>query len=125
MNSLDLKKPKLLDLIATLSQNNAELRAKNRANERKRFEHLFPDIPTEDLTMTTEEEGTKKEQTIKPSNRTLPQKKASSVGNKKYISQVLFIPSLLFSISQGAVIGRFKICFSYFLFREITYQKRI
>ena len=65
MNSLDLKKPKLLDLIATLSQNNAELRAKNRANERKRFEHLFPDIPTEDLTMTTEEEGTKKEQTIK------------------------------------------------------------
>ena len=78
-------KPKLLDLITTLSQSNVELRAKNKANERERFEHLFPDIPTEEMTMTTDEEATKKAQAMKPSNRPLPQKKETSVGNKNKI----------------------------------------
>ena len=75
-------KPKLLDLITTLSQNNVELRAKNKSNERERFERLFPDIPTEEMTMTTDEEGAKKAQAIKPSNKPPPQKKETSVGNK-------------------------------------------
>ena len=66
---LDFKKnskPKLLDLITTLSQSNVELRAKNKVNERERFEHLFPDIPTEEMTMTTDEEATKKAQAARP-----------------------------------------------------------
>ena len=76
-------KPKLLDLITTLSQSNAELGTKNKEKQIERFEQFFPDIPTEEMTMTTDEEGAKRAEKLKQSNRSVPQKKENSVGTGK------------------------------------------
>ena len=89
-------KPKLLDLITTLSQSNVELGTKNtKDKERERFEHLFPDIPTEELTMTTDEEAAKRAEKIQQSStsKTLPQRKENSLGSgsiKRCFSNEIF-----------------------------------
>ena len=59
-------KPKLFDLITTLSQSNVETSGNTQEKEsKKKLDNFFPYVPSEELTLTSDEESSKKEEESK------------------------------------------------------------
>ena len=75
-NITDFKRkgrPKLMDLISSLSQSNVEVEIKEK--DSKKIDNFFPYVPSEDITLTTDEESSKKDGTAKnkPTNQSKPE----------------------------------------------------